>query len=705
MLLNTWLSFARRRLSAAASRRAGRVSRPQGSRLEALEERMLLSGNPVQVNSLVINAENQSLFTNPAGGLVITNATLGTKDGLVIEGISISPTSGDSISISLTGVSLKRLAIESVNITQGNAIGINLDLTNVTGLDSVAVEDVSISGNGRGIDLNFLNTDAGSLTIEDSTVTGIMISASQGADIRNGVIADNRINAPAGFEGILLDLQSTPGAVSTADDFRIINNTQISTRDRDAVRVNATGSLDTTASTVGRLDGLTIQGNTIGSSEGANVLFRAEGDTFVQPFTLTNRSVRSENLQTFVFDLRDIRLQFDPDPQTGKPFTPVGSTGAITGFSSAVLSNNNQTLTVSFTDFNPGETLQFVLDVDLLGPIPASIFGNQLIGADVEFYFRDLQNQQKTLLGQMAGDPAALSASQFLPGAGASGITHGVQINASGTPVTNLLVQSNTISGSPGNGLFLNSRVYSDITGSISDNQISGAGQDGIRVSMQDSRFAGLIQDNAISNNGGNGISLLPTVSRSGLVENVTGGRLNVPFEVTSANHGLNTGDEIIIQGIQESTLGVNHRANGRFFVTRLTNNKFSLQGTGVNYGRTFVFAKGGSWYVPDFRGGGNSADVARGFSQIDLKVDSAAHPIQDATNTPDIRIVSAAHGLKTGDVVRITGVQGNADANGTYAVTVVSADEFLLKGRSGSGNYTVGGSFYGSVKPRRMVM
>ncbi|MFM7057021.1 MAG: LEPR-XLL domain-containing protein, partial [Planctomycetota bacterium] len=117
MLLNTWLSFARRRLSAAAPRRAGRLNSPQGSRLETLEARMLLSGNPVDVDSLVINADNQSLFTNPAGGLVVTNATLGAKTGLIIEGISISPTSGDSISVSLTGVSLKRLAIESVSIT------------------------------------------------------------------------------------------------------------------------------------------------------------------------------------------------------------------------------------------------------------------------------------------------------------------------------------------------------------------------------------------------------------------------------------------------------------------------------------------------------------------------------------------------------------------------------------------------------------
>ncbi|MGV2339621.1 MAG UNVERIFIED_CONTAM: hypothetical protein LVR18_38350 [Planctomycetaceae bacterium] len=359
-----------------------------------------------------------------------------------------------------------------------------------------------------------------------------------------------------------------------------------------------------------------------------------------------------------------------------------------------MLSNNNQTLTVSFTDFNPGETLQFVLDIDLLGPVPSSIFGNQLIGANVQFDFRDLANLTKNLSGQMAGDPAALSASQFLPGAGVAGVTHGVQVMASGVPMTNLNISSNTISGSPGNGLFLNSRLYSDISGVVVGNTISGAGQDGVRVSMQDSRFAGQIRNNSISNNGGNGISLLPTVSRSGAIQTVTGGVLNTPFVVTSSNHGLQTGTEIILQGIQEADENTNHRANGRFLVTRVDNNKFSLQGTGVNFGRVFSYAGGGSWYIPDFRGGRTDQDAARGFSQIDLRVDSAPIAITDATNTADIRITSVGHGLKTGDQIRITGVQGNANANGTYTATVISADEFLLKGRAGSGNYTIGGSF-----------
>ncbi|MEN9554916.1 MAG: hypothetical protein RLZZ232_1202, partial [Planctomycetota bacterium] len=690
MLLNTWLSFARRQLFTAGSRRVNRSRFAPSGRMEQLEERMLLAGNPVLINSLVINADNQSLYTNAAGGLSITNASLAGKDGLVIEGISISPTSGDAISINLSNISLQRLAIESVVVAQYNTIGLNLDLTNVTGLQSVAIEDVQMTGTGRGVDLNFVNTDTNSLTIEDSTLPGVLVTAASGSDIKNGLITENRIAAPAGFEGVMLDVQSTPTDISTANGFRILNNSQLTTRDRDAVRVIAAAPLDATNSTITKLDGLTISGNAIGSAEGADVLFRAEGDTFVQPFRLTNRATKGELLQTFVFDLRDLGLQFDPDPTTGKPFTPVAGTGGLTGVNTAVLSNNNQTLTVTFTDFNPGETLQFVLDIDLLGGTPASIFGNQLIGADVQFAF----SGNKSVAGQMAGDPVAVSASQFLPGAGLAGVTHGISVNATGSPVTNLNFLTNVVTGAPGYGLFLNAKGYSDMTGVVSGNQFSSSGRDGIRVSMVDSRFTGGIFDNTIANNGGNGISLLPSSSVSGRVQSVTGGRIGAPFIITSANHGLLTGDEVILQGIQEGIQGINHAANGRFLVTRLTNNTFSLQGTGVDFGRTYVYAGGGAWYVPDFRNGGLDQNSARNFAQIDLQAESPAQAITGATNTSDIRITSAAHGLQTGDMVRITGVQGNSAANGTFAVTVVSANEFLLKGVRGNGDFTIGGSF-----------
>lgn len=66
---------------------------------------------------------------------------------------------------------------------------------------------------------------------------------------------------------------------------------------------------------------------------------------------------------------------------------------------------------------------------------------------------------------------------------------------------------------------------------------------------------------------------------------------------------------------------------------------------------------------------------------------------ISGASNTADIEIMLPNHGLKTGEQVRINGVEGNTAANGTFFVTVTSDNTFLLKGVSGTGNWTGGGN------------
>ena len=68
---------------------------------------------------------------------------------------------------------------------------------------------------------------------------------------------------------------------------------------------------------------------------------------------------------------------------------------------------------------------------------------------------------------------------------------------------------------------------------------------------------------------------------------------------------------------------------------------------------------------------------------------------ISDATNaSPIVITTSAAHGLTTGAVVGIHGVQGNTAANGVWRVTVVDADEFSLDNSVGNGAYTSDGDW-----------
>jgi len=69
---------------------------------------------------------------------------------------------------------------------------------------------------------------------------------------------------------------------------------------------------------------------------------------------------------------------------------------------------------------------------------------------------------------------------------------------------------------------------------------------------------------------------------------------------------------------------------------------------------------------------------------------------VSAATNATPIQITSSSpHGLSTGALVTITGVQGNVAANGTFPVTVVNTNNFTLNGSQGSGTYTSGGTIY----------
>ncbi|HEV2769835.1 MAG TPA: ubiquitin-activating E1 FCCH domain-containing protein [Solirubrobacteraceae bacterium] len=78
--------------------------------------------------------------------------------------------------------------------------------------------------------------------------------------------------------------------------------------------------------------------------------------------------------------------------------------------------------------------------------------------------------------------------------------------------------------------------------------------------------------------------------------------------------------------------------------------------------------------------------------SATNVTVRPLATTVTAATNASPIVITGPAHGLTTGDRVRVAGVQGNTAANGTFTVTVTSPTAFQLDGSTGNGAYTGGG-------------
>ena len=130
------------------------------------------------------------------------------------------------------------------------------------------------------------------------------------------------------------------------------------------------------------------------------------------------------------------------------------------------------------------------------------------------------------------------------------------------------------------------------------------------------------------------------------------------PIVATVPSHGFVNGDQVVIGGVE-----TNSAANGTWLVDRIDDDHFSLRNSA-----------------------GNGAGAVSGF------VIGPAHPstrnVQAASNPAapaPIVITSPAHGFITGDIVAISGVQGNTAANRSWSIRVLSPDTFSLVGSRGN--------------------
>lgn len=147
--------------------------------------------------------------------------------------------------------------------------------------------------------------------------------------------------------------------------------------------------------------------------------FIVSGDTFSQPFTITNNSTAGENVLAFHLDLSTAKpkaLVFDtvtggsPNSSAGTPFTPFGGTAAITGLlTPATVTDGASSFTMTFNNFGPTESFQWNIDVDTADGTQATVFGNELIGATA---YVDFSNGQR-LTGTLQAIPGNPNGSTF----------------------------------------------------------------------------------------------------------------------------------------------------------------------------------------------------------------------------------------------------------------------------------------------------
>ncbi|HEY2414173.1 MAG TPA: choice-of-anchor L domain-containing protein, partial [Pirellulaceae bacterium] len=194
----------------------------------------------------------------------------------------------------------------------------------------------------------------------------------------------------------------------------------------------------------------------------------------------------------------------------------------------------------------------------------------------------------------------------------------------------------------------------------------------------------------------------------TGTISGATNPGTSGPIVITSANHGLQSGQQIFVSGVLGNTA-----ANGPFFVKVTDSNHFSLwlnallsipSVSNANY------LGGGTWTIlpvdPGLSGAAISFDKdpsngrdtystnqGPGYVIPGSPIDPNTGIDPGVTNSyPIIIHTTTAHNLQDGDTVQVSGVLGTTNANGVFKVTVIDATHFALNGTTGNGAYTNNG-------------
>lgn len=153
------------------------------------------------------------------------------------------------------------------------------------------------------------------------------------------------------------------------------------------------------------------------------------------------------------------------------------------------------------------------------------------------------------------------------------------------------------------------------------------------------------------------------------------------PVVITSSAHGLQNGDQVIIQGVS----GMTELNGNTYYVSNKTNDTISL----VDVNETDI---DGSAFTAYTSGGQIFRTIAG--TPIIITAATAANPVV---------ITSAAHGLSDGDWIKIIGVAGMTNLNGNfYIVDDATTNTFSLNDTDGDDvdgsaftAYTYGGRIY----------
>ena len=506
-------------------------------------------------------ADNGATLTLASPNSHLSNNNLG--HGYILEALNggtvnmTSPMMGSFTTDPITGL------INSVTPSQYNNNGLNGLFVNGANGGNITI---NVGPSGTMFDGQFLNQfnqngqdptmgQPGNgilFSMDNSTLSGGIFHNQIDNNLENG-IAFNLING------------------TSADDFMITNNSLANN-----IQHGITMTLEDTP-----IDGWVIANNLQTGNGGlgagsSSFLYRVSSSADLG--TIQNTSQAGFDLLTFDLDLSTVGVLYDTiEPGASSPFRPFFGDDVTTGLATVngtpiipgtfplqdtnmnVLADggvpdNSTMLNLTFTDFNPNEIFQYIVDTDNVPDIASVPSGNETIGATVTATFTG----GTTITGTLGADPlnpfGALFATQS--GTPTPSEFDGINVNATNSNISNAEITGNFITSNGDNGIEFN-LVNSNIgTVLIENNTITNNIGDGIQILNPDFNTNGFTDNsiryslNTINGNGGYGINMaldndnvLDAVICNNEISNNTLGGINVVLQDDAIyRNGLVTG-------------------------------------------------------------------------------------------------------------------------------------------------------------------
>jgi|GEM_PF-2351246 len=432
------------------------------------------------------------------------NVTIGGPDsGITITDFDVDGNGGDGVQVIVTGpTTIGDIIIDNVNSTNNGGNGLLISLTDVTFNSEISVTNSGFNNNGlNGVAL-VMDTVGGNLT---------------------DITFDQSGSDGNGQDGLLLDLTDVANTPNLT-----ITNGGFSNNGGHGVNLD----LENTD-----LGAVLVQGNNGGSALPAGTLDFSFNNLIWTTF-MNNNSSAGLDIATVTLDISNVNQGWRPDLNPFSPgrFQPQTMTDVTVGLSAVngnlitagtnplqdnmgvVLPNGgvaplSQVLTLDFTDFNPGEQLEYDLAHTLLTD-DLLLGGNTFTGSTGTVTLEDGRSASGVFTN------AGLTITQFFP-ASFAGIAgnggDGIHIEQVNSDFNSIVIDDNDISnnGASGTGSGVDFAVQTNSdTGpiTITNNTISGNATDGVRMVNLNPTSGVLdvtVDSNiAIDNNGERGINI-----------------------------------------------------------------------------------------------------------------------------------------------------------------------------------------------------